>query len=80
MRSLYLISVLSTDYKEIIERLGATLNVDKQARVVVPVRYKTLRELIEDYLKKEYDVSDHSNCRSHFFSIVYVTKIPLPLK
>ena len=54
------------DYKEIIERLGVTLNVDKQTWVVVPASYKTLRELIEDYLKMEYDVSDHSNCSSHF--------------
>jgi len=54
------------DYKEIIERLGVTLNVDKQTWVVVPASYKTLRELIEDYLEKEYDVSDHSNCSSHF--------------
>jgi len=54
------------DYKEIIKWLWATLNVDKQAWAVVPVSYNILCELIEYYLKKEYDVSDHSNPRFHF--------------
>jgi len=53
------------DYKEIFERLGATLNMDKQLWVVGHISHKTLREIIEDYLKKEYDVSDRCSCRSH---------------
>jgi len=58
--------MLSMDYKEIIKWLWATLNVDKQAWAGVPVSYNILCELIEYYLKKEYDVSDHSNPRFHF--------------
>jgi len=45
------------DYKAIFERLGATLNVEKQAWVVVPLNSKTIPEQIEDFLTKEYDVS-----------------------
>jgi len=50
-----------------LEGVEATLNVEKQAYMAVPLnRYKTLPEQTEDYLKKEFDVSDHSNCGSRF--------------
>lgn len=54
------------DYEAVFKRLGATLNLEKQAWVVVPINSKTIREQIEDFLSKEYDVSDHSNCKSPF--------------
>jgi len=56
------------DQKNSLEGLEATFNVEnKHALTAVPFnRYKTLREQIADHLKKEFDVSDHSSCISHF--------------
>jgi len=55
------------DKKNSLEGLDATFNVEKPVLMAVPLnRYKTLREQINDHLKKEFDVSDHSSCRSHF--------------
>lgn len=50
-----------------LEGIKATLNVEKQAYMAVPLnRYKTLPEQTKDYLKNEFDVSDHSNRESRF--------------
>ncbi|XP_039683190.1 uncharacterized protein [Medicago truncatula] len=44
------------DYEAVFKRLGATLNLEKQAWVVVPLNSKTIHEQIEDFLSKEYDL------------------------
>lgn len=56
------------DYEAVFKRLGATLNLEKQAWVVVPLNSKTIHEQIEDFLSKEYDVFDFFN---HLFLTFY---------
>lgn len=70
------------DQKNSLEGPEATCNLKKQALMlmVVPLnRYKTLREQIDDHLKKEFDVSALVvDFIFHSYSTVYITKILLP--